>query len=113
MSCEQTSPRKTLENWTKFHSLWIRQTSNIHFEAPAAFLCEFEIALELYSRIEWFWMPTLHLPSVQTEAEFGPPAGAETPAHKLQGSPAGDEAPVTSEGPCYTGASGNYRRFEE
>ena len=33
--------------------------------------------------------------SVQTEAEFCPPAGAGAPAHKLQGSPAGDEAPVT------------------
>ena len=33
--------------------------------------------------------------SVQTEAEFCPPAGARAPAHKLQGSPAGDEAPVT------------------
>ena len=34
--------------------------------------------------------------SVQTEAEFCPPAGAGAPAHKLQGSPVGDEAPVTT-----------------
>ena len=33
--------------------------------------------------------------SVQTEAEFCPPAEAGAPAHKLQVFPAGDEAPVT------------------
>ena len=33
--------------------------------------------------------------SVQTEAEFCPPAGAGAPADKLQGSSARDEAPVT------------------
>ena len=33
--------------------------------------------------------------SVQTEAHFCPTAEARAPAHKLQGAPAGDEAPVT------------------
>ena len=32
--------------------------------------------------------------SVATEADFCPPAGAGAPAHKLQRTPAGDEAPV-------------------
>ena len=31
---------------------------------------------------------------VETEANFCPPAGAGAPAHKLQRTPAGDEAPV-------------------
>ena len=50
--------------------------------------------------------------SVQTEADFCPPAGAgaRAPAHKIQGPPAGDEAPVTPllhpEAPVTTGASG-------
>ena len=33
--------------------------------------------------------------SVKTEGDLLPPAGAGAPAHKLQGPPAGDEAPVT------------------
>ena len=57
-----------------------------------------------------------HTPSVKTEADFCPPAGAGAPAHKLQGLPAGDEAPVTPllhpEAPVATGASGNYQRIE-
>ena len=38
--------------------------------------------------------PGLPLISVATEADFCSPAGAGAPAHKLQRTPAGDEAPV-------------------
>ena len=55
--------------------------------------------------------------SVKTEADFCPPAGAGAPAHKSQGPPAGDEAPVTPllhpEAPVAPGASGNCQRIEE
>ena len=48
--------------------------------------------------------------SVQTEADFAPPAGAGAPAHEIAEAPVGDEAPARDQGPCYTRSSGKITR---